>query len=1067
MKKIKYIGLLFTLGFLFASCSNLVDASDLKEQLENEIELANTEAVTVRVTADENAVKFVSGSGDFSLKPNVKKTVEFKLNTENYLFTGYNVISKSDGITDFASFANLKITNKNDVYTAEITLKKGIPDVVISILTREKPAVKSFEPENVPSGVTCYKPIVIHFTQPMVKEDLSFSNISITNKKGELITVYFKEPQVSDDCKSVVIEPIIDEIKKLFDKNTTAEINVTLSANIRENVENPVAFKECSYSYVINSEKDVTAPSLESIKIYKHVLNLDTETYENRQIDEKAFDVWTSDDFDLHHTNDRILIDCTGYDEGSGIKGFSIKETLIRRASDGDSTEVVATEADFGTGDFVNISDGYYETSLYEYKLRSTSDGVIKVEIALNDYENLKSEQKIFYVISDTGFITDANFEDRYFMMFTKYQNANSAIDPSNGKTLGNKVRIPVNGIDTYENIGCLWTYDQFYYNSYSGRKKCSPLNIKITYWDEGETEVKTFLDVKNFLGTSEYEKTSWLDICDYKFIRNANKNTNVKVKITNEYNEPVEYTYQIPAPQPITSYGWDFATGKISFSVGNEFSSYWYKQKDTDGGEYGEVKRFAGEALEAGKTYSFYFSNGVYLAGYAMDDFIVYSAAFDPLEFKVVEVSGLYAMKRIDYDDSITGRYPNISIHMDDPVPNVGKRNVKINYIDRGDERFKYQLYYYFELAGNKYYTYPVSDSFAVNSGREYKVGFIEMDKYGVILNQQDIEGLTIDATYKNTALLWNSRLSNTEYNKLHIFLDEKTGYDADMSTIETENGMNVFHYWIVEGQPKVSEDLITGQKEYKLYFDGNKRNEIDVELPLKKEGYYTILYKIFDKNRNYYFNSYVFKSFLGDKPDNTKMTYDTTNKVIYFPEPENMYSGNYTVLFQYLDNNEWKDYELNTDYTVESKNNDLGIKLTKNNTDYDKYSKIKVIYSDTARSFLPVTTKPLCINPNAVGYLKTNNVQLNKQVLEGLNGYQILTNSNMSVLCRTVYSEENYGEDIDSWNVYGTEAYIVTAKYSCTYTPAEKKVPANNYYCAIITFADGTSVVKGLNRK
>ncbi|MCQ2575352.1 MAG: hypothetical protein MJ162_01315 [Treponema sp.] len=96
MKKVLLSFLIIT-GFLFISCSDFLRGSDLRDQIEKEIEIANTPGFTLAVNPliPESIVN-ITPSGNMEVKKGKKINIEATINN-NYTFVEWRVYSKSKG----------------------------------------------------------------------------------------------------------------------------------------------------------------------------------------------------------------------------------------------------------------------------------------------------------------------------------------------------------------------------------------------------------------------------------------------------------------------------------------------------------------------------------------------------------------------------------------------------------------------------------------------------------------------------------------------------------------------------------------------------------------------------------------------------------------------------------------------------------------------------------------------------------------------------------------------------------------------------------------------------------
>ena len=225
---------LFTVVGLFLcaaiiSCKNFMNAGQIKAEIEEAIEIANSNPVTIYITADE-------GSGSVVPEQIVKKkkeSFEIKFTPQtNWKFLNWEVIDKTTGeaVTDAVAFADATKTE-----TKAILLKPNA-NYQIHAKCVLLPAIVSVSPSNLQSCPVNTQ-VYITFNMPMedpaikpgdsiFKYDAEYDagNVSIYCG-GDNMKDYFDEPSFYDSEKKVlVITPRTELLKYLIEEVIKARI---------------------------------------------------------------------------------------------------------------------------------------------------------------------------------------------------------------------------------------------------------------------------------------------------------------------------------------------------------------------------------------------------------------------------------------------------------------------------------------------------------------------------------------------------------------------------------------------------------------------------------------------------------------------------------------------------------------------------------------------------------------------------------------------------------------------------------------------------------------------------
>ena len=393
------------LCIMVVSCGNFLDAGNVKEEILEAIEIANSSPATIYITADE-------GSGSVVPAQIVKKRKEsFDLKfipQPNWKFLNWEVIDRTTGevIPDAVKF------NDPEKTETKAMLLKADANYQIHAKCELLPTIVSVSPEN---HQTCPVNTSIYITFNMQMEDKSIvpsgslfkyalSNVSIfcgsINMKD-----YFDDPSFYDsDKKVLVITPKSNDLKNFIElEQKSAYIDVTISfgKNIvvkRDGVELPLS-EEADNSVTIRytTQKEETPPVEYDFYTTNNKISLaEAEAFKNQT--EKQFNYANIYDVDYddsttvtkmlqNRTNGTFYIYGKYYDNESGVRAVTVKEKLINDPVEG--TSVVSESYThvylFGSEGAEFIRDtGGFTVFCVECELDSTY-GAVSLQIEVSD----------------------------------------------------------------------------------------------------------------------------------------------------------------------------------------------------------------------------------------------------------------------------------------------------------------------------------------------------------------------------------------------------------------------------------------------------------------------------------------------------------------------------------------------------------------------------------------------------------------------------------------------------------------------------------------------------------
>ena len=407
------------LCIMAVSCGNFLDAGNVKEEILEAIEIANSSPATIYITADE-------GSGSVIPAQIVKKRKEsFDLRfvpQANWKFLNWEVIDRTTGkvIPDAVKF------NDPEKTETKAMLLKADSNYQIHAKCELLPTIVSVSPANLQ---TCPVNTSILITFNMQMEDVSIGpsdslfkygsqNVSIfcgsTNMKE-----YFDAPSFYDSEKKVlVITPKSKELKSFIElEKKSAYIDVTISfgKNIvvkRDGVELPLS-EEADNSVTIRytTQKEENPPVEFDFFTTNNKISLaEAEAFKNQTAKQFNYDNIYEDSSEdstrkpkllQNRTNGTFYIYGKYYDSESGVRAVTVKEKLINSPIVGTSviSEPYTHVYLFGSEGAEFLRDtGGYTVFCIECKLDST-DGAVSVQVEISDVAGNTAPVKSFVVI--------------------------------------------------------------------------------------------------------------------------------------------------------------------------------------------------------------------------------------------------------------------------------------------------------------------------------------------------------------------------------------------------------------------------------------------------------------------------------------------------------------------------------------------------------------------------------------------------------------------------------------------------------------------------------------------
>ena len=314
--------------FGLASCENFLDNGDIKKEIDEYIEIANSSPITYFVTAEE-------GSGTATpdqVKVKKKETFDLRFKPSgDWKFICWEVINKStEEIVENA----IKFENPDQTETKAQVINPG-EGLLIHAKCVQIPCVLDVEPKE-----TGYanSPIVIKFNVPMENTEVdpeqslfNYDNLLLTYGNKNL-TDYFEAPSFNEEKTELKLVPkwqeLITFIKKENVGSALIEISFTDKITVNQNgVELPVDTKGLTYSVNYVPVVETTPPVQYDYFVTRKQMTLQTA---QTITDSEKFhfdNLLATDDENLFRqnaSNGTVYIYGRFYDKDSGVQSVVV-----------------------------------------------------------------------------------------------------------------------------------------------------------------------------------------------------------------------------------------------------------------------------------------------------------------------------------------------------------------------------------------------------------------------------------------------------------------------------------------------------------------------------------------------------------------------------------------------------------------------------------------------------------------------------------------------------------------------------------------------------------------------
>ena len=769
MKKAFFL-ILLVLSLLLISCENFMNGSDVQDQLNEMIDVANAKSYTIIVYQDNTMGSFLS-AGDKSCKQGQSFDVQYTVKKDLYIYKGLKAVSKSDETVSRNDCVEFTVLDKDDqrgVYKTSIKLVKESDDVLIIPDCVLVPNVDTAACKPDSNAVSEQDSTVsIAFNKPVKVVD--FLDLSINDSSGQNLIDYFGEPYFSADSKNLLIP--VNSQKHLIGikepETTTKEVIVKLNLSSIQDMEGNKGNGVITHKYRVNNKRDDVVPVLTGAKLYS---TNDTKNKYYKELTDKGFDDWSATgdnngDYGKNHVTDSIYVEIEGTDVGSGIAGFLVKEKLFKNYDGSAGASAAATY--HAETKATEVKDHYAAT----YKFNTMNDGVIELEFFAEDNAGNLSQKSIkFYVIKDTKI-------DSGFIKF------NEEIGQFPDTSAGWKAAVPVVEGDI-QNVSITLSE-----------------NAK-DYWYSGAECVSDY-DIQAFWGYSDDGITNPVTVNGnkYTFTRDVKKLVYIKLICKDEIGNEKEIIKRMdPRPEITWDYGQLKVINKEMLFIKNNNIKLLTESEMTQITKYGCLKFVfyddetnPSEVIINNNSYGYYDSvQYITKAWESLNKASDYTGRVDV--YVITNLSDFPSPLSLNYckynvegwDDQEGWGYRHVSLESNEPVLSSGNGN-GLEYVDSfGPENTPYLKDNIKIKTESKSGCYMVTISdYMTEAG---KAADLNYTFYAVPFEGKDYSGQE-EVSDQDLHTIWTTEMNTIKSSEPELFLPSKTTYIFFITASDSEN--------------------------------------------------------------------------------------------------------------------------------------------------------------------------------------------------------------------------------------------------------------------------------------
>ena len=1095
---------------MLTSCENFLKATQIKSEIEEAIEIANSSPVTYYVIADNNSGTVTPTQ----LRLKKKETFDVMfIPADGYQFVCWEVLDRTtnEPVTDSIKFNEPeKLETKGSVLEAKENL-------VIHPKCRLVPKVSSITPIFESYGCNQDTTIVVKFNKPMDPATFGdFSCVTITCSEMPLYTstlenAYFQKPDFSPDNTELLI-PTVKGKFILPESSTKSLLDINLDIDLSEvkDMDGNSISENVSYTYRINKNKDGDAPRVMKLNLFKPIMNKSDETGEYTLLSDKPISEFSnSDNYDentyvQNHVGSKIYFDTTVIDDDSGFMQLTIEETLKATVDAASASLPSKVSKPYK-------SSSFKDNSLLEasYEFQSEYDGLIKLDFIFVDYAN--NETRLTrYVVKDTtlaaaqvinpqsiplnresgetapdGSETNSGF---YFKLSEDTLQAIEAHTPTDDGML----------TDTLDFSGC---NDVFYFSKNSAYSKKSIVKYDIEYGYSASSIKTSAVKVsdKIFEITRDVTKDCYLKMTAWDDVGNTNsiiriipRQVSIVDKVEHSGTNPY-LTFSISNDDALSALATQYSAQQVTYVVFFKFkpkgsnsvsdtvryatmlrSLVPFALPDNNDKFYLKTSKFSDETLTPDGVYYFYV---IPLFIYGRDMYFTGAVSTVPYVYEHNDTTGSSSTQSPTFGDftaKLIARKPGTGVHeytVEKTWTQTSGWTYGVQYCEADTQNYKY-----------------ANLDFEVPSCKTYDVKLYAQNNTTGAIKINGSYTKRITPTYDNIPpVIITSRSTGVEYDDLHCAPNQillgQGFYPQDIGTAglpEEDEGYEYFSYYILkkdtDGTVSTITNTITWDDLDGLDPEWGLVHNKCINLPFEKfvDGAYTIVFNLEDNNENSSLHSFT----IYNKTNNEIPVPDKKGSSIYFHNSESSNHKNtmkYAYGYYYNDGlwmkiNGLNDTFPNTPTPSYSQLTDKFVKFTEFDSNNYIYS-LTCFYSSDYLNKLSSGASYTCNSKGVVpGY--GNNIQIfyDAPYFVHTMKYPKSKVSELVTKASNVarYNNKTYDEALAY--VWATKGIEIDCEYvsktadgelkSSTYT-IKNPYDSSYAYAAVVHFADGTTMM------
>ncbi len=1101
---------------LFVSCKNFLNAKDIKTEIEEAIEIANSSPVTYYVIADNNSGTVTPTQ--LRLKKKEKFDVMF-IPEDGWQFVCWEVLDRSTGepVSDSIKFDEPeKLETRGSVLEAKENL-------VIHPKCRLVPKVLNISPAFESYGCNQDTTIVVKFNKPMNPDTFGdFNCVSVTCSEMPLYTStladsYFQTPSFSSDNTELLI-PTVKGKFILPESSTKSLLDINLDIDLSEvkDMDGKSLTENISYTYRINKNKDGIAPEVSDLKVFKPVMDKTTETGDYTQISDKKISEFINSEnyientYVLNHVGSKIYFDTTVIDDDSGFMQLTIKETLKATVDSVGASLTPKVSKPYKSSSF---TDNSLKKALYE--LQSEFDGLVQLDFIFIDYANNETVLTR-YVVKDTS-LAAAQVINPKSVSFSRVTGETMTGIDGKTKDSGFYFQLSDNTLQTVEahtptdgmlneSLDFSNCNDFFYFskNPSAVTKSIVNYDVKFGYSASSINSPATKESDKVFTFTRDVSKDCYLQMTAWDDVGNTSSIIRViprQVSIINMVESSgtnISYTFSISNEDALSALVKQYSAQRSTFvvlykfkpkgssSISNNFryalidkTMVSFSLPNTEK-FYLSTSTFADDTLTPDGTYYFYV---IPIFRYGRDIWFTGAVSTEPYVF-----------------------YHNVNPPSSSGSPNFGQFNVSTPIKDQNTGVHEYTVTKKTNWTSTSGWTYGVcyyktgitppdyryTDwNFSVPSGNKYQLCLYAKNKTtGTVVRGSTVT--TIDATYDNIPpIIIPSFDVATNYDELkcapnQILLGPKY-YPQDIGSAglpKEDDDSEYFSYYIlkkeINGTIQSIANTITWEDVEDLEPEwGIVRNNC-INLPLEKfiEGAYTIVFNLEDNNDNSALHSFtIYNKTNSEIPVPVKK-----GSILYFNNNSGTNTMTYAFGYYYDDDGMWKKINGSNDTFPNNPTNSYS-QVTDKFVKFTEFDSNNYVYSMTcfySSDYLNKLASGQSVTCNSKGLVPGfgNNIQIFYDAPYFVHTMKYPKDKvlELETKARSVSSYNDITYDEALAYVWATKGIEIDSKYESKAFDGELKssnytipVGSDNFYAyaAVVHFADGTTMMSDVRNK